>query len=161
MSKQKYMSTLLIDEKENEIHENSKELTPEDIKHRIMVIKINKLYRENMALEDLYNVVRGIWKASLKRARTMEYVFGVYQSRIVGVYKPTEWYICKEAEDKLPREDIVLSARNENRIFFVDESFEEGLPPDDNQKFYVGKNIDKLPMNQKAQNPVTYLNPIA
>ena len=136
------------------------ELAPEDIKHHIMVIKVNQRYEENMDPDALYSVVRGIWKASKKRAQKVEYAFGVYQSRIVAVYKPTEWFVCKDAQDKLPRKDIVLSEKNEDRIFFVDESYEQGNPPDDNQKFYIGKSIAKLSMNKNSQNPVSYLEPI-
>ena len=136
------------------------ELAPEDIKHHIMVIKVNQRYEENMDPDALYSVVRGIWKASKKRAQKVEYAFGVYQSRIVSVYKPTEWFVCKDAQDKLPRKDIVLSEKNEDRIFFVDESYEQGNPPDDNQKFYFGKSIAKLSMNKNSQNPVSYLEPI-
>ena len=135
------------------------ELAPEDIKHHIMVIKVNQRYEENMDPDALYSVVRGIWKASKKRAQKVEYVFGVYQSRIVAVYRPTEWFVCKEAQDKLPRKDIVLSEKNEDRIFFVDESYEQGNPLDENQKFYIGKSIAKLSMNKNSQNPVSYLEP--
>ena len=135
------------------------ELTPEDIRHHIMVIKVNQLYEENMDSNALYSIVRGIWKAAIERARKAEYVFGVYQSRIVGVYKPTEWHICKEAKDILPRKDIILSPENENRIFFVDTSFEQGLPRDENQEFYLGKSIARLTRNKNAQNPISYLDP--
>ncbi|WP_349274708.1 hypothetical protein [Enterococcus cecorum] len=38
------------------------ELTEQDIKHRIMVIKINQLYQRGMAEKILYNSVRGIWR---------------------------------------------------------------------------------------------------
>lgn len=40
-------------------------LQPEDIQHSIMVIKINKRYRRDMTAAELYDVVRGIWRASL------------------------------------------------------------------------------------------------
>ena len=135
------------------------ELAQEDIKHHIMVIKVNQRYEENMDPDALYSVVRGIWKASKKRAQKVEYAFGVYQSRIVAVYRPTEWFVCKEAQDKLPREDIVLSEKNEDRIFFVDEFYEQGNSPDENQMFYYGKSIAKLSMNKNSQNPVSYLDP--
>ena len=141
--------------------DDSVELSPEEIKHRIMVIKVNQLYEENMAPDALYDVVRGIWKASKERARKTEYVFGVYHSRIVAVYKPTEWYICKEAKDKLPRKDIALTSENENRIFFVDESFEQGLPFDENQKFYIGKSIANFTKIKNSQNPITYLESVS
>lgn len=36
---------------------------------------------------------------------------------IVAVYKPSEWLVCKEAKDRLPRQDIVLTPKTENRLF--------------------------------------------
>lgn len=135
------------------------ELLREDIRHKILVIKINKLYHRNMAGKDLYDSVRGIWRASLDKVRKVEYVIGVYNSLIVAVYKPSEWFICKEAKDRLPRNDIILTPTTENRLFFVDKRFEEGLPLDDNESFYIGKSIAGLKLNQSAQNPITYLYP--
>ena len=67
----------------------------------------------------LYDAVRGVWRASKKKVKTVEYVFGVYNSLIVAVYKPSEWFVCKEAKDKLPRQDIVLTPKTENRLFFL------------------------------------------
>lgn len=85
--------------------------------------------------------------------------FDVYNSLVVAVYKPTQWYRCKDAPQKRPQPDEVLTPQNENRLFFVDEDFERGLPQDKNEAFYCGKSIACFKMNQGAQNPVTYLNP--
>ena len=90
---------------------------------------------------------------------SVDYVFGVYNSLIVAVYKPTRWYKCKEAPEKRPRQDEILTPKTENRIFFVDEGFEKGYPHDENEVFYLGKSIAGLKLNQSAQNPITYLNP--
>lgn len=136
------------------------ELSMENIKHRILVIKINKLYRRDMDRRDLYNSVRGIWRASLHKVRSVDYVFGVYNSLIVAVYKPTEWFVCKTAKDRLPRKDIEFSSKNENRLFFVDQDFEKGMPMDEHEQFYYGKSIAGLKVNQSAQNPITYLFPM-
>ena len=75
-----------------EIMYGAEHLQPEDIRHSIMVIKINKRYRRNMSAAELYDVVRGIWRASLNsiKRRKVEYVFGVYNQLIVAVYKPDE-----------------------------------------------------------------------
>lgn len=135
------------------------ELEEKDIKHRILVIKINRLYQRGMDDKVLYDTVRGIWRVSKERVRTVEYVFGVYNSLIVVVYKPSKWFMCKEAKDRLPRQDIVLTPKTENRLFFVDKRYERGLPLDENEEFYLGKSIAGLKMNQSAQNPITYLNP--
>ena len=95
----------------------------------------------------------------MNNARSVTYVFGVYNSLIVAVYKPTRWYKCKEAPEKRPRQDEILTSQTENRIFFVDEGFEKGYPQDENEAFYLGKSIAGLKLNQGAQNPITYLNP--
>ena len=134
------------------------ELEEKDIKHRILVIKINRLYQRGMDEKVLYDAVRGVWRASKEKVKKIEYVFGVYNALIVAVYKPSEWFVCKEAKDKLPRQDIVLTPNNENRVFFVDERYEQGLPLDENEEFYLGKSIARLKLNQSAQNPIIYLN---
>ena len=103
-------------------------LEEKDIRHKILVIKINRLYQKGMDEKVLYDAVRGVWRASKENVKTVEYVFGVYNSLIVAVYKPSEWFVCKEAKDKLPRQDIVLTPKTENRVFFVDERYEQGLP---------------------------------
>ena len=136
----------------------AEELREEDIKHKILVIKINKLYRRSMTDDELYDSVRGVWRASINNAQAATYVFGVYNSLIVAVYKPTRWYKCKDAPEKRPRQEEVLTSKTENRIFFVDEGFENGCPHDENEIFYLGKSIAGLKLNQSAQNPITYLN---
>ena len=135
-------------------------LEEKDIRHKILVIKINRLYQKGMDEKVLYDAVRGVWRASKEKVKTVEYVFGVYNSLIVAVYKPSEWFVCKEAKDKLPRQDIVLTPKTENRVFFVDERYEHGLPLDENEEFYLGKSIAGLKLNQSAQNPITYLYPL-
>ncbi len=147
---------LSVDEYER-IH-GAVELNPEDIKHKILTIKVNRLYDRGMSQEDLYDTVRGVWKVSKENASKVDYVFGVYNSLIVAVYKPTEWFVCKEAMDRLPKQDLQLTEETENRLYFIDEGFEQGLQQDENQEFYSGKSIAQLKC-QKSQNPVSYLNP--
>lgn len=134
-------------------------LTMDDIKHHIMMLKINQRYKEGMTPEELYDAVRGVWRASMSRAREIEYVFGIYNGRIVAVYTPTKWFVSKESPEEFARLRQKLTPKLADRVFFVDTSFEQGLPPDENQKFYLGKSILNLDINIKAQNPVIYLSP--
>lgn len=154
-----YHSTEALSVSEFERINGAVELAEKDIRHRILIIKINRLYQREMDDRALYDVVRGVWRVSRENVKKVEYVFGVYNSLIVAVYKPSEWFVCKEAKDSLPRKDIVLTPEIENRLFFVDESFEQGFPYDENEAFYIGKSIAGLKLNQAAQNPITYLNP--
>ena len=94
-------------------------LEEKDIRHKILVIKINRLYQRGMDEKVLSDAVCGVWRVSKEKVRTVEYVFGVYNSLIVAVYKPSEWFVCKEAKDRLPRQDIVLTPKSENRLFFL------------------------------------------
>lgn len=152
-------STEALSVDEFEQRHGAVELEEKDIKHRILVIKINKLYQRDMDENDLYDAVRGTWIVSPKKVKGIQYVFGVYKSLIVAVYQPSKWFICKEAKDRLPRHNIVLTPKTEKRLFFVDDKYEQGLPPDENEEFYLYKSIAGLKLNQKAQNPITYLYP--
>lgn len=135
-------------------------LKPQDIKHNILVIKINKLYRRNMTSKELYDAVRGHWRASLNtiKRKQIEYVFGVYNQMIVAVYKPDEWHYVYEMIDA-PRTanwDRETFERVKNRLYFICKDYEF---LDDNSKFYLYKSIAGLKVNQSAQNPITYLSP--
>ena len=134
-------------------------LEEKDIRHKILVIKVSKFYKKGMDEKTLYDTVRGVWRVSKEKVKEVEYVFGVYNSLIVAVYKPSAWFVCKEAKDRLPKQNNVLTPKTENRLFFVDERYEQGLPPDENQSFYMYKSIAEFKLNKLAQNPITYLNP--
>lgn len=135
-------------------------LQMEDIKHGILVIKINKLYRRDMSDDELYDAVRGYWKASLNsiKTRKIEYVFGVYNGLIVAVYKPVEWHYIHE-KINAPQREILADEdyeRLKNRIYFVCEDYKK---LDEDGQFYLHKSIVDLKANQSAQNPITYLSP--
>jgi hypothetical protein len=135
-------------------------LEKEDIKHSILVIKINKLYRRGMSDAELYDSVRGFWAASLKsiEARKVKYVFGVYNGLILGVYKPDAWHYGYEMIDT-PQRDILDPEgfeRLKNRVYFVCNDYRN---LDDEGTFYLHKSIVNLKVNQSAQNPISYLAP--
>ena len=135
-------------------------LKKDDIKHSILVIKINKLYRRDMSKAELYDAVRGFWNASLKsiETRKVEYVFGVYNGLIVAVYKPDEWHYGHEMIE-IPQRGILKPEDHErlkNRVYFICKDYNE---LDEEGRFYLNKSIVDLKVNQSAQNPITYLAP--
>ena len=135
-------------------------LQPEDIQHSIMVIKINKLYRRGMNSEELYDAVRGNWRASMNsiKRRNVEYVFGVYNQLIVAVYKPDEWHYVRDMVDvpQIEELDTETLERGKDRIYFTCKDYEA---LDRNQEFYLHKSIADLKVNQTSQNPISYLAP--
>ena len=54
-------------------------LEEKDIRHRILIIKINRLYQRGMDEKVLYDAVRGVWRVSKEKVRTVEYVFWCLQ----------------------------------------------------------------------------------
>lgn len=134
------------------------ELQESDIRHKIMIIKINRLYRRGMTPRELYDAVRGCWKASKSSTEDVEYVLGVYHSLIVGVYKPARWYRVNEAPQKCPAHHEQSDASADERLFFVDKNFENGQPPDEHQLFYLEKSIKPF-IKKGAQSPFMYLTP--
>lgn len=132
-------------------------LSETDIKHNIMVIKINKKYHRHMKPFELYETVRGIWRASIDsiNERKIEYVFGVYNQLIVAVYKPDEWHYVHEMTD-VPRINEINDDNFEkvkNRIYFICKDYNY---LDNHQEFYLHKSISNFPVNQSS-NPISYL----
>lgn len=136
-------------------------LKQEDIQHSIMVIKINKLYRKGMNPKELYDIVRGNWRASMVsiQKRNVEYVFGVYNQLIVAVYKPDEWHYVHDRIDVPQIDDLDEETleRGKDRVYFVCQDYEH---LDEKQQFYLHKSIADLKVNQSCQNPITYLTPM-
>lgn len=133
-------------------------LKPEEIKHNILVIKINKQYRKDMSDYEIYDAVRGMWRVSIKsiKAKNIQYVFAVYNGLIVGVYKPDEWHYAYENID-IPQQDKIDNKTFEklkNRAYFICKKFDR---IDEEGAFYLHKSIDELKLNKSAQNPISYL----
>lgn len=142
-----------------ELRFGAEHLKEEDIKHNILVIKINRLFHWNMTQKELYDATRGNWKVSISRVRReIDYVFAVYNQLVVAVYKPDEWHYVRDMID-VPRPHEFKNGIDENsaaRIYFISKNYES---LDESQQFYLHKSIAELKVNQSAQNPVTYLIP--
>ena len=136
----------------------AEELEDNNIKHRIVAIIINKLYERDMSPDELYDVVRGSWSLNLDNAKKCDYVFGIYNSLVKVVYKPTNWYKCTD-KSRIPQRDKNNNKIN-NRVYFVDENYENNKDLDVNQRYYKGKstkNISKLSYKKGRAKPERYL----
>ncbi len=136
-----------------ELRYAAEHLKEDDIKHNILVIKINRLFRWDMSQKELYDATRGYWVASINKVKKIEYVFAVYNQLIVGVYKPNEWHYAYEMID-IPRPEEFPNGIDDNlkdKVYFISRDYEN---LDGNQKFYLHKSIAKF---KSSQNPITYL----
>lgn len=83
----------------------------------------------------LYECVRKYWRLNGERAKKAEYVFAIYSSYIVGVFKPTHWFLTDSNE-------------------YVGRWEFEGVEISDSP--YLHMDISQLV--GKRQNPVSYIN---
>jgi hypothetical protein len=59
---------------------------------RVLMIRINKSYHDNISKQELYEVTRGIWKVDRSRAEKVEYAFSLFQGIVKEVYKVNQWH---------------------------------------------------------------------
>ena len=64
---------------------------PVEVRHQAVLITINKLYRSDMAADELYEATRGVWKIGRKRERA-EYAIAVYRGIAREVYRIRAWH---------------------------------------------------------------------
>jgi len=53
---------------------------PVEITHRVLLIRVNRLYRYDMGDQELYEATRGVWRVGTRREQA-EYAFAVSQYR--------------------------------------------------------------------------------
>lgn len=69
----------------------SQKLTLEDIRENIVIIKINKSFREGMSETELYDVTRGCWKRKITSVEKADYALAVVYGIVKEVYQIEEW----------------------------------------------------------------------
>lgn len=141
----------------------AEKITDDYIKDEVVLIKINSLYRQDLTSAELYDVVRGCWKGmKLEEVEKRKYVLGMYNQVVVAVYQPTKWYkisdvLGTEFEEKIPSRDYEKREELKDRIFFVDDHYED---MDDNQKYYLYKDFSEIKQKNVRRTQIrAYLEP--
>jgi hypothetical protein len=117
----------------------------------VMLITINRLYRNGMTAGELYEATRGVWaNHSLERLAGVRLVFAVFEGIVREVYKPELWRpagtVGYDTRPPLTPEDI------KGRVEFVGK-----LAPDEVRKRYINTSVRHL-IGLGAQNPCKYVN---
>lgn len=125
---------------------NTDSLSREDISENVIAIKVNDSYRDNMTKDELYDITRGYWKVSIKRAECAEYAFTIYKGIIREVYKIQEWLPAASIiRVTLPDAEVP-----EGRYGFIGEIAEKEI-----REKYIGKSVTNLYRKGEA-NPIKY-----
>jgi len=114
------------------------------VKHKAILITINKLYRSDMSPEELYEVTRGIWKVGEASRNKVEFAMSIYQGIVLEVYRIEQWYPAGTLKYKTrDSSDFKNSGRWEFSGSVAKDIRDEYLD------FSVGK---------AGQNPIRYVN---
>jgi hypothetical protein len=116
---------------------------PVKVRHKAILITINKLYRSDMTAEELYEATRGIWVVGAQRERA-EYGMAVYQGIVREVYRIQKWHRA----GTLP-----YRTRDSNGFKSSGRWEFEGVVATDIRDEYVGNSV-----GMGGQNPIRYKN---
>ncbi|MBN2659129.1 MAG: hypothetical protein JXR86_18895 [Spirochaetales bacterium] len=109
--------------------------------HKVLMITINRLASER----GIYDATRFSWKISKNKVKEVEYVLGVIQGMIVGVFKPIKWMDATVENFPEFHEDAP------GRIAFVGEDAEDYI-----LQQYMRKRVPDSYRKRGAANPVKY-----
>lgn len=114
------------------------------VKHKGILITINRLYRSDMTAEELYETTRGIWRVGATRRNKAEYAFSLYQGIVLEVYRIKQWHPAG-----------TLKYKTRETSHFKDSGRWEfsGSVAEDIRDQYVGFSLGKA-----GQNPIRYVN---
>jgi len=115
-----------------------------EVTHRSMLITINKRYKSDLSVAELYHSTRGIWKVG-ERRNSVDYAMAVYQGIVREVYSIDSWHPAGTTD----YDDRDISEyKGTGRWEFIGS-----VAPENISELYIGKSVGK-----GGQNPIRYLN---
>lgn len=115
-----------------------------DVRHRAILITINRSYRSGMTAEELYETTRGIWRVGKQKDKA-EYALALYQGIVLEVYRIRKWHHAG-----------TLDYKTRDSSYFKNSGrweFEGCVAEDEVRNEYVGFSVGK-----GGQNPIRYKN---
>ena len=124
------------------------ELEEDDIIDNVMIIKINRQYRNNMSSFELYEATRGYWRVNYEKAKDVKYVLSVYDGMVLEVYKVCKWLPAQSTF--MDRKVYLPPEKLKERYEFIGK-----IAEDDVRNRYVNKSVKSLFKYGEA-NPFKY-----
>ena len=119
-----------------------------EFRHRVLLININRQFREGASLDEVYEATRFAWKISKSRAKKAEVILATYQGEIKAAFVTDEW--LEATPENFPgrcRKTVP------GRFGFIGR---EASP--DIQELYVGKRVPGEFRKRGVANPIRYVN---
>ena len=107
-----------------------------EITEPVMLININKKYKDNMTDNELYEATRECWKVSKDRADNVKFAISNYRGKVLEVYEIYNWEYCN----------------SHNRYFFNGKIASKEI-----RNKYLDGTVAGY-RKKGAQNPILYIN---
>lgn len=129
---------------------NCEELGMEDFSDNVMLIRINKLYHNDMTPYELYEATRGYWRINLEQGKKVKYALAVYYGMVLEVYEIADWFpafstMMNQRISDIEKEEL------RNRYEFVGT-----IAPADIRGKYKDKSVANI-FSKGEQNPIRYI----
>jgi hypothetical protein len=122
--------------------------TPIDIDDRVILIRINRLYRHGMSEDELYEATRGVWPVG-KRRLGAKFAFAIFEGVVREVYEIHTWHEAGTTHyTTRPKKDVDIRGRWE---------FEGQITTNDIRNKYVDHSVRRY-FSRGDQAPVRYIN---
>lgn len=118
-----------------------------EFRHRVLLININRQFREGASLDEVYEATRFAWKISKSRAEKAEVILTTYQGEIRAAFIADEWL------EATPENFQGRGTPGSKRFGFIGR---EASP--DIQELYVGKRVPDEFRKRGVANPIRYVN---
>ena len=121
---------------------------PVSIRHPVLLIRVNKLYRHNMTPLELLEATRGIWRVGPRRAGA-QFAFALFEGVVREVYQILAWYPACTLQ-YLTRD---LSQRDRTGRW----EFDGKVADEDIRALYRGRSVQDY-LKRGNQSPTVYVN---
>ena len=130
---------------DNDMKSRGEALDTDSLQHKIMCVRVSKSIKQRL---NVYDAARYAWKVSEQSTSDVDFVLGVDDGIVVGVFKPNTW---------LPGDHPDFQSLNgynnqySNRFGFIGKDAEKKV-----KNLYLNKTIQEMVGKQSGQNPVRF-----
>ena len=114
-------------------------LTDKDFTCPTIVVRINRLWHDNMSESGLYDVTRGWWRVNVEVAKNIKLALAVAKGKVVAAYRVNGWNGIEG--DK---------CRQDGRMQFIKDDTSDG-----SERVFLGKSVEGL-FRQGDAYPIRY-----
>lgn len=125
--------------------------TPVEIEDAVILITINKLYRPDLSLPDIYDATRSAWKINPDR-HNPEYALSVYRGIVRAAFAITAWHPAGTTLKTYEHDGYRPDGLRADRWEFVGTRATDKV-----WRRYVGKSVREY-AKPGAQNPILFVN---